>query len=464
MQRGRRRGGSRRTLLLLLLLTAAWALAAGPAPAGAAAGAPAAANVHTVFLTDCTPYSDWQTAVMVFGWRESGQPGALTRVMCCTPEEEAAYRELRGALLRIVDTHIAPSFARNPRTGDAYPPYNKPGGVAHWLNTTPPPEDWILVLDSDMILRRPFDPDDYMHLSRGWATGARYDYLIGVDNELAERHIPGAPRRNDSLAGPPGRRADRIGGFYFIHREDLARVAPLWLKYAEDVRDDPEVGRAGGGGSWWCGRARSAGTQRIGWAQGAVLERGGWIVQAPAAWWKAAGACAVEGTPIPTCNAQGAGIPSLARHPLPLACQAWHLSGDFYSKTPGERPWISEMYGYVFGAATVNISHKWDEISMIYPGYMPQGGWPGCSCGPCLVAVPRPGCHAERRSAQAITSTNCHALLACIECNPCCANANMLEAWPPLLAFPSGVPRILHYGLLWNVEHEGGEWSFDKHW
>ena len=33
------------------------------------------------------------------------------------------------------------------------------------------------------------------------------------------------------------------------------------------------------------------------------------------------------------------------------------------------------MYGYVFGAAHLNISHKWDEISMIYPGYMPQGGW-----------------------------------------------------------------------------------------
>lgn len=59
----------------------------------------------------------------------------------------------------------------------------------------------------------------------------------------------------------------------------------------------------------------------------------------------------------------------------PCRTQAWHLSGDLYSKKPGEKPWISEMYGYVFGAAKLNIWHKWDEASMIYPGYMPTGGW-----------------------------------------------------------------------------------------
>jgi hypothetical protein len=30
-------------------------------------------DVHVVFLTDCTSYSDWQTLGMVFSWKESGQ-------------------------------------------------------------------------------------------------------------------------------------------------------------------------------------------------------------------------------------------------------------------------------------------------------------------------------------------------------------------------------------------------------
>jgi hypothetical protein len=28
----------------------------------------------------------------------------------------------------------------------------------------------------------------------------------------------------------------------------------------------------------------------------------------------------------------------------------------------------------------------------------------------------------------------------------------------------SGVPRILHYGLLWHLQYHKGAWSFDKHW
>jgi hypothetical protein len=236
---------------LLLALLAAGASGAGGAAGGSASPArrrpppPAPPSpVHTVFLTDCTAYSDWQTLAMVYGWRESGQPGPLTRVMCCTPEERAAYRP---DMLGLVPTHVAPSFATNPATGDEYAAYNKPGGVIDWLKHAEPATEWVLVLDSDMILRRPFALGEF-NLSRGWATGARYDYLIGVDNDLAERHVPEVAKRTDALAGPPGRRADRIGGFYLIHRNDLRRVAPLWLKYAEDVRADPEVGRGAGRG------------------------------------------------------------------------------------------------------------------------------------------------------------------------------------------------------------------------
>lgn len=44
-------------------------------------------------------------------------------------------------------------------------------------------EDWIVVLDSDMVLRRPFLPADF-NLSRGWAVGAKYDYMIGGEGRL----------------------------------------------------------------------------------------------------------------------------------------------------------------------------------------------------------------------------------------------------------------------------------------
>lgn len=42
-------------------------------------------------------------------------------------------------------------------------------------------------------------------------------------------------------AGPLGRRGDQVGGFIFQHQSDLRKMAPLWLKFSEDVRADPDV-------------------------------------------------------------------------------------------------------------------------------------------------------------------------------------------------------------------------------
>lgn len=126
--------------------------------------------------------------------------------MCCTPEEARHYKR---DMLGVVKTHIAPSFTVHPRTGDVYAAYNKPEAVVDWLQHVTPAEDWVVVLDSDMLLRRPFLPSDF-NLTRGWAISARYDYMIGVNNELADRHIPEIPKRNDSLAGPLGRRSDKV--------------------------------------------------------------------------------------------------------------------------------------------------------------------------------------------------------------------------------------------------------------
>lgn len=106
---------------------------------------------------------------------------------------------------------------------------------------------------------------------------AFYGYLQGVENELALKHVPHVVPRNDTLAGPVGRRGDQVssstdlyvkffsqivaegvcsircpslisgaqcdqvGGFTVMRREDLTQVLPLWIKYTEDVRADPEV-------------------------------------------------------------------------------------------------------------------------------------------------------------------------------------------------------------------------------
>ncbi|KAL6753820.1 peptidyl serine alpha-galactosyltransferase [Haematococcus lacustris] len=246
-----------------------------------------AEDVHIAYLTDCSLYSDWQTVGMAFSAKITAQPGAITRVMCCTDEQRKRYNQ---QLLDLMATHVAPSFAINPRTGDNYAAYNKPGAVVDWLAHVTPKEDWVLVLDSDMLMRKVFKPKE-LNASKGWAVSADYQYLIGVSNDLWKNHIPEVGPRNDTLAGPFGRHADQVGGFFFVHREDLSKMAPQWLKITEDVREDKD---------------------------------------------------------------------------------AWRLSGDQYVEKGG-KPWISEMYGYVYGAAKMDVWHRWDMHAMHYPTYQASG-------------------------------------------------------------------------------------------
>eukprot|EP00798_Chlamydomonas_sp_ICE-L_P031864 gene31864-7071_t len=100
--------------------------------------------------------------------RGSQQPGKLTRVACCTDDERNSYSD---AYKTSVNTFLAPSFAIHPRTGDDYPPYNKPEAVISYLEHTTPEEEYMLVLDSDMILRRPFLVEE-MKPKLGLAIGA----------------------------------------------------------------------------------------------------------------------------------------------------------------------------------------------------------------------------------------------------------------------------------------------------
>lgn len=156
----------------------------------------------------------------------------------------------------------APSFTRNPHNGDVYSAYNKPEAVIDWLAQNDIEEDFVLILDADMIMRAPFIPED-LGAKEGTAISAFYGYLKvqsplrhhnldgtvsacralkplavqwsttstsgsarsppkvahsavqiygvqGVNNALALKHVPEVPPREDELAGPKGRRGDQV--------------------------------------------------------------------------------------------------------------------------------------------------------------------------------------------------------------------------------------------------------------
>ena len=195
--------------------------------------------IHVVISTECfNSYFVYQALAMKYTFDKVGQPGKITRVVSC--DEDEAKEKLTDEDLAIMDTLVVPNWKQHPTTGDHYQPYNRPVSIMFWLAERLPTAEWTLILDPDMILKQPFLVKDF-GVPEGFAVSAHYNRLLGVNNALADRHIPDVPRKEDHYGGPSGRRADEAGSFFLLRTRDLAKIAPLWLSYTEAVREDPDA-------------------------------------------------------------------------------------------------------------------------------------------------------------------------------------------------------------------------------
>ena len=129
-----------------------------------------------------------------------------------------------------MDTHTHPDWAVHPVTGDRYSPYNKPASIVHWLEHAKPTAEYVIILDADMVIRTPMTAE-LVGVERGRPVSAHYGYLKGI---FPENYMKVKERVKNV------EKAQQVGGFSVMHIEDLRQVAPLWLKWTEEVRADPE--------------------------------------------------------------------------------------------------------------------------------------------------------------------------------------------------------------------------------
>ena len=73
---------------------------------------------------------------------------------------------------------------------EGYPSYNKPYSLMAWLEQEEIAEDYIMMLDGDMLLRERIDPVA-LGAARGRVVSAEYTYLVGTEpgRGFAERFI-----------------------------------------------------------------------------------------------------------------------------------------------------------------------------------------------------------------------------------------------------------------------------------
>ncbi|KAK9837510.1 hypothetical protein WJX81_007648 [Elliptochloris bilobata] len=245
-------------LLVLIALRVHLQFATAETPSNASV-----AVVHTVITTECLQFYEWQVIGLAYSWRRAGQPGPLTRLLSCTTENLQGYRATDA-----VATVVVPNLRYNIALDDNYGPYNRPGALVTWLQVAQPEEPYVLILDADILFRKALTPMS-LGAEPGWPVAPFSADLRNVDAKLAERHISKVPQRNNTLAGPRMRRADLVGGFIMVHKDDLAQLAPMWLQSTAVLRMDPEAALLAGETSGRAGQ-RAIAAEAIGYTFGAA--------------------------------------------------------------------------------------------------------------------------------------------------------------------------------------------------
>ena len=182
-----------------------------------------AAKVHTVFSAECNPTFDWHSIALFHSHKTSGQPGDITRLLACNDDELATYHGLSIGQPQTTFVH------RNHRRefGMNYAAYNKPASVYYWTRSgqVPPGVEYVMQLDADMLINRPVWPAS-LGVGYGTVLSAPYNYLVGTSTGLADHF--GVVNKSYMA---------RCGGMHVFHIRDLTRIAPLWLRFTERVRD-----------------------------------------------------------------------------------------------------------------------------------------------------------------------------------------------------------------------------------
>ena len=181
---------------------------------------------HTVFNVQSKQYFEWQSRYSVFWHRQSQQPGPVTRLLSmggAWPRDPHPHAT-GDHLMKEVPTHLVPEYDYGI---DSYVAYNKPLSITHWLQTTKVTEDVIIVLDPDCALVHPITTP--VEEGRPQANQGYYSFkkADSIEMQIARHCCKGLCLHFDPIAVP-----------VVVHRNDLEKIAPLWLKYTEDIRRD----------------------------------------------------------------------------------------------------------------------------------------------------------------------------------------------------------------------------------
>ncbi|MCZ6799604.1 MAG: hypothetical protein O7F12_03870 [Nitrospirae bacterium] len=191
--------------------------------------------IYTVFSTTDSPYMNWQSDLLEYSWKETGQPGQLIRLVASSERDSLPVH-------RHAEVVATWPWEIHPLTGDHYVIYNKPASLSQWF-ARENLEGTILFIDPDCVFRAPITRE----VSVGHPVGQTW---IGFRQEGCY-YPPSHGPAFELIARFSKKNRDLVQGVMIptlIHSTDLKMILPRWLELTALIRRD--VRNSGGQPLW----------------------------------------------------------------------------------------------------------------------------------------------------------------------------------------------------------------------
>lgn len=180
-------------------------------------GEPAKARI--VFSAESSEYFGYQVWANYYGYLTSGQKSASWTRLLTAGKRDDLSEQVKG---------LATFQAKRTLFSRRYSPINKPDVIAKWFASVDrPKEEVIVVIDPDNWLLK--DISQYVdQVTPGNALGEPAYYHGSRSAQRLWKEVC----KNNCEAD-----VDLVGVPYIVHRDDLARIAPLWREYTIMIKD-----------------------------------------------------------------------------------------------------------------------------------------------------------------------------------------------------------------------------------
>lgn len=177
------------------------------------------AKYRVVFSCESSEYFGYQVWAnrLAFAQSQKGQDATWTRLLTCHRPDDIAQDPR-------FPTFTVPRSAYAPR----YSPINKPDVITKWYaSADAPKEEVIVVIDPDSWLLKSLWEKHVSRVREGYALGQAAYY---TGSRTAQRLWKELCEENCD------KDMDLVGVPYVVHRDDMAKIAPLWKYYVLKIK------------------------------------------------------------------------------------------------------------------------------------------------------------------------------------------------------------------------------------